>query len=239
MENNLKIRLAEFLAYLGVGQAKFAESVGLSRGFANNIGDSIRKDNLNKIISIYPELNTNWLITGEGKMLKQQVGDVSNNGSGNVSIVNANNGYINFNGTSKNETHSNNRTPYYDVDFEGGFDLMENDQTQNPSGYIDLPQYNKADYWVNITGNSMQPLINHGDMIAIRKVEDWETYLLFGEVYGIVTDEYRTVKRVRKSEKGDDFLCLVPENEEYDKQDISKSIVRGMFQILGCAKRIF
>lgn len=72
MQSNstIKSRLNEFLKYLGIGQAKFAENVGLSRGFANNVGDSIRADNLAKITSVYPELNTVWLITGEGKMLK-------------------------------------------------------------------------------------------------------------------------------------------------------------------------
>lgn len=68
--STLKSRLTEFLSYLQIGQAKFAKEVGLSRGFANNVGDSIRADNLSKISAIYPELNTAWLLTGEGQMLK-------------------------------------------------------------------------------------------------------------------------------------------------------------------------
>lgn len=68
--SNVKSRLTAFLKYLGIGQAKFAENVGLSRAFANNVGDSIRTDNLAKITAAYPELNTVWLLTGEGEMLK-------------------------------------------------------------------------------------------------------------------------------------------------------------------------
>lgn len=67
--NTLKERLAEFLKYLGIGQAKFAEITGLSKGFANNVGDSIRTDNLKKITDKYPDLNTAWLLTGHGEML--------------------------------------------------------------------------------------------------------------------------------------------------------------------------
>ena len=88
----MKDRLVEFLAYLGLGQNKFEEIVGLSRGFVHNVGDSIREVNLAKILAKYPELNVNWLKTGEGNMLRSAksqhvVGDknqVFQNGNGNV-----------------------------------------------------------------------------------------------------------------------------------------------------------
>ncbi|MCL2042163.1 MAG: hypothetical protein FWG84_09050 [Bacteroidales bacterium] len=54
---------------MGIGQNKFAESVGLSRGYVNNIGDNITMKSVNKIVQVYPELNKNWLLTGEGEML--------------------------------------------------------------------------------------------------------------------------------------------------------------------------
>lgn len=128
--------------------------------------------------------------------------------------------------------------PYYDVDFCGGFDFILNDQTRLPAGYINIPQYNKADSWANITGHSMEPLISNGDIIALRKVEDWRTYMLYGEVYGIMTNEWRTVKRVRKSQNPDNII-LEPINKEYDEQEIPKSIITGVWQILGCAKKFF
>lgn len=128
--------------------------------------------------------------------------------------------------------------PYYDVDFCGGFDLVLNDQTCLPAGYINLPQYNKADSWANITGHSMEPLISNGDIIALRKIEDWQTYLLYGEIYGIMTDEWRTVKRVRKAQNPE-YILLEPINKEYDEQEIPKSIIRGVWQVLGCVKKFF
>jgi hypothetical protein len=65
----VKYRLSLFLKHLGIGQAKFAEVTGLSRGYVNNVGDSIRTDNLQKIRDQFPELNTIWLLTGMGSML--------------------------------------------------------------------------------------------------------------------------------------------------------------------------
>lgn len=129
-------------------------------------------------------------------------------------------------------------TPYYDVDFCGGFDMVMNDQTYLPAGYINLPQYGKADSWANITGHSMEPLISNGDIIALRKIEDWQTYILYGEIYGIMTDEWRTVKRVRKA-RNPEYILLEPINKEYDEQEIPKSIIRGVWQVLGSVKKFF
>ena len=66
----MKDRLIIFLKYLKIGQAKFEKNVGLANGFVNNIGKSMNVESLLKIEAAYPELNSNWLKTGEGEMLK-------------------------------------------------------------------------------------------------------------------------------------------------------------------------
>ena len=68
----VKERLIEFISYLEMGQGKFEKACGLSNGFVTNIRDGFSTPNLYKITSAYPELNINWLITGEGKMLNGQ-----------------------------------------------------------------------------------------------------------------------------------------------------------------------
>ena len=66
-----KERLILFLAHLNISQGRFEKKVGLSIGFVNKVGDSIRKSSLEKIISVYPQLNTAWLLTGVGEMLNK------------------------------------------------------------------------------------------------------------------------------------------------------------------------
>ncbi|MDR2890795.1 MAG: hypothetical protein LBV18_04235 [Alistipes sp.] len=139
------------------------------------------------------------------------------------------------------DTYSTNQkgrgVPYFDVDFTMGFDLLENDQTINPEYHIDFPQYNKADCWVNATGKSMSPLIEPGDKVAIKRITDWADNILYGEVYAVVTDDHRTIKKIRKSPKGDDYLRFVPENTaEFDAQDVHKQTIIGVYRVLGCAK---
>lgn len=64
-----KDRLKAFLEHNNLSQKKFETLVGLSNGFVNNVGDSIRTESLQKITEKFPALNTAWLLTGTGEML--------------------------------------------------------------------------------------------------------------------------------------------------------------------------
>lgn len=71
----------DFLAYLNIGQTVFEKKVGISNGYVNNVKNSIGSEIISKISSVYPELSTEWLLTGKGGMLKKNVqkNDVDNN----------------------------------------------------------------------------------------------------------------------------------------------------------------
>lgn len=170
-------------------------------------------------------INPNWLITGEGSML---ISDGKN-----TSVQQA------VNVPSISYTHGR---PYFNVDFLGGFDIIINDQTVMPEYNIDFKPYNKEGVmWCNITGHSMEPLVSNGDIIAIKEMKDWKDFILYGEVYGIVTEDMRTVKVVTKSEQGQDFMRLVPINksEEYQPQDIPVKLITHVFKVVGCMKKMW
>lgn len=160
--------------------------------------------------------NDAWLLTGEGDMLN------SNNNEANQPQISYTKG-----------------VPYYNVDFIGGFDLILNDQTVNPEYLIDFKKYNEATCWCNVTGHSMEPEITHGDIIALKKIEDI-SFLPFGEVYAIVTtNDMRTIKRIGPAS---DASCysLIPTNKspEYGIQELPRNMVRHIFHVLGCVKRL-
>ena len=68
---NFKKRLVEFArARYDMGQTRFEDHCGISRGTISNIkGSGPSTANLMRIASKCPELNFNWLLTGEGSML--------------------------------------------------------------------------------------------------------------------------------------------------------------------------
>ena len=131
--------------------------------------------------------------------------------------------------------------PYYNVDFIGGFEFVSNDQTQLPDYYINYPPYNKPGVmWCNLTGHSMEPEISNGDVIALKEVKSPIEYLPAGEIYGIITDDYRTVKRIRPGvQKG--FVRLIPANKspEFCEQEIPVEMIRRVFAVLGSIRKFF
>ena len=71
MSNTLK-RIKEFIDYKGLTIRSFEISVGFSNGaFASQLKNdkTIGVDKLENILNIFPEVNANWLLTGNGKML--------------------------------------------------------------------------------------------------------------------------------------------------------------------------
>lgn len=180
-----------------------------------NEGASVTFETISSILKVFPNISAEWLIRGEGPMLKSE----------NPQPV------INY--ESKG-------APYYSVDFIGGFDLITNNQTIYPDYYIDFPPYNKEGVvWCNVTGHSMEPEIYHGDIIALRDTNETNpNYLPFGEVYALVTKNYRTIKRLSKSEQ-EGFIKLVPTNPspEYTAQDIPIDSIIKIYQVLVSVKR--
>lgn len=211
---DLKSRLIEFIDYKGLSVQSFELQCGLSNGAVSKMGNNTRRSTIDKISNSYPELNTNWLLTGEGGMLLDSIDSVP-------------------------QKSFTNGVPYYNVDFIGGFDIVLNDQTAKPEYLIDFKKYNEATCWCNVTGHSMEPEITHGDIIALKKIED-KSFLPLGEVYAIVTTNgMRTIKRLGPSSNPKCYT-LVPTNKspEYGIQELPKNMIEHIFQVLGCMKRL-
>lgn len=60
----------EFIKEKDISNRKFLLKCGLSETYISTLTGNPSGDTLKKIESAYPELNTDWLLTGEGEMLK-------------------------------------------------------------------------------------------------------------------------------------------------------------------------
>ena len=208
-------RIKLYIDTKGISIAAFEKSVGMSNAsFSKSLKNNgaIGTDKLENILSIYSDISPEWLLTGQGDMLKEEP---------SLSV-------------SMNPQEG---TPYYDVDFLGVFDLQENSQAMVPALNIVANICPRAEMWCNITGHSMEPTISHGDIIALHKcsVED----IQYGEVYAVVLDTFRTVKILRKSSTPG-MLKFVPVNkEEFDEQEFSISRILQVYEVVGSIRRFF
>lgn len=65
----IRQRISAYLNLKGITRYKFYQKTGLSNGFLDKAG-SINSDNCAKICDCYPDMNTEWLITEKGPMLR-------------------------------------------------------------------------------------------------------------------------------------------------------------------------
>ena len=252
MDINKRFEVIINSVYKG-NQSAFAKAVGVTPTvIANVVGTRQGKPSFDVISKICANANisADWLLTGHGPMLKTKGSNQScsvaedtipdHKDKKNKAIYPKKQGENSITEALLSEPSvsytPSNGAPYYDVDFLGGFDLTFNNQTINPEYNIDFKPFNKPGVtWVNITGHSMEPKINHGDIIALKecRLEDVQ----YGEIYAVVLDTIRTVKILRKA-KDPNRMRYVPINEEnYDEQEYDNSRILRIFEVLGNISR--
>jgi phage repressor protein C with HTH and peptisase S24 domain/DNA-binding XRE family transcriptional regulator len=247
--NDIRKRLLFFLNYLKIGQFKFENNVGLSRGFMNKMRDNMRIDTLNKIIKAYPELNKEWLLTGNGEMLiNKHINNSKATVSGNNNIVtqgnvigsnvignNITNGNVTVGKSSQVHENTGTSKPVYLYDVSaaagyGSFDIMISQE--RVVGEYTVPAFKGVDWMIYVKGSSMYPKYSSGDIVACRVLSE-SKFIQWGKVYVVATKEQGLlVKRLEQSEK-ENCLLAVSDNEAYRPFDIPMDEVTGIALVVG------
>lgn len=214
-------RINELIEESGLKKSRFAVEVGINASnFGKKLEGKLGFSNMDfKLISKKTNVRIGWLTTGEGQKFKAPEEFIEQAKRDSMP-------------TRTYDAHTG--VPFYNTQFELGFDLMDIDNRTNPDYMIDFQPYNKADCWCTSKGNSMHPTISGGDIIALKRIDDFHI-LMNNEIYGIITvNGLRTIKRVKDN---GDTLTLIPDNKDgYDEQVIEKKDVMHVFQVLGCIK---
>ena len=220
---NILSRIQEIASNEGITIGAMERTIGASKGVlsrAINNGTDIQAKWLSIIVENYPRYSTGWLLTGAGSMLKDDLNGIQTADEANPSTLPT---------TSMNPSVG---TPYYDVDFIGGFDEVFNSQVNIPATNIVIRGFEKASLWCNVTGHSMEPKINHGDIIALRQCTLND--IQYGEIYAVVLDTIRTIKILRRS-SDPSKLRFIPINTE----DFDKSRIMNVFEVIGSISKFF
>ena len=225
---NILSRIQEIASNEGITIGAMERTIGASKGVlsrAINNGTDIQAKWLSIIVENYPRYSTGWLLTGAGSMLKGDLNGIKTIDEANPSFMPT---------TSMNPSVG---TPYYDVDFIGGFDEVFNSQVNIPATNIVIRGFEKASLWCNVTGHSMEPKINHGDIIALRQCTLND--IQYGEIYAVVLDTIRTIKILRRSPDPSKLRFIPINTEDYDEQEFDKSRIMNVFEVIGSISKFF
>lgn len=202
---SVKERLITFIGSLGIGQAKFEKQCGLANGYVNNIRRSVTPEKLQKIAQEYPELNTSWLLTGEGEMLK----------------------------TSTEQTETTPYTvPLVPISAQGGSfnDFVVSVKDSDCEKVISPVR--QVDFALTVTGDSMAPEYPGGSQVLVRKVNE-RAFIEWGRVYVLDTCNGTVIKKLNPGRDDDEVLC-VSVNPDYQPFYVKLSDVYGLYRVMMC-----
>ena len=92
-------------------------------------------------------------------------------------------------------------------------------------GSITPPAVNRNSYIVKVSGDSMNPVINNGDMLVIREVKN--NLIFWGQIYVVVLEDYRMVKYIRKH-VNPEMVILRSANPNYDDIEIPRTEIKSL-----------
>lgn len=203
-------RLAFFLKQKGKGQTAFEKEAGLGRGYVKNASDNMGSKVMSKIKKQYPDININWLLTGEGQMLTEE----SEESKGSVVMDKKPKGAIPF---------------YGDLPVSAGKqELATVLANMEPTGWISLPRFPESIGVFPVIGCSMEPEIRPGDFISITLIDRWEI-VDPDKIYMIITNEDRMIKHLAIDEEHEDILWCISPN--YPKFKIYKSDIIAIYRV--------
>lgn len=216
----LSERISRLVEYSKLSIPRFAAFVGfktpqavreLIKGNTKTLSDAA----IIKLSSAFPELNVDWLTTGEGDMLREEVAEPMGveplePGVRLVPLINID---------SVGGIHSNN---------------ILNPDEQYIIRRIPFTDAREGDVAIYQSGTSMSPTIPPGSILHIRQVEGWQEYLGYGNLYVLLlADERRITKEIRRYDPDPrNYVLCVSYNDNAAPEELPRSFIRGVWKVI-------
>lgn len=196
-----------------------ADALGISKTTLSNWKSRNSLD-FSLVFSNCEQLSADWLLTGEGNMLKS----AREEPQVEVKPIHQ---------PRSTEKREETQVVYlYDFEAAAGLKSLFDNNRQNIIDTIKIPNLPKCDGAIHIVGDSMYPLLKSGDIILYKQIAAEIQNIIYGEMYllsyDMDGDDYIAVKYIRKSEQGEPFVSLASENPEHAARDIDFRRVSAM-----------
>ena len=215
-------RILQLIEYKGINKRKFYIETGLSNGFLDKV-KNIGGSKIEKILIAYPDINPEWLLTGNGNMTEASY-------------------YENEYGRTIDQFDEppaayrriqKQKVPLYNVENSNGVISLFADKDLEPIDYISVPNLPKCDGAIYVSTDSMYPLLKGRDIVLYKKLANRIDNIFWGEIYLVSLstndlEDFLMIKWIKKSDKGEDWIKLVSENPQHESKDVLFSNVKGL-----------
>lgn len=206
MEDTVKQRITKFIEDSNISVRNFEKAAGLSNGYLKQLKNAPSVDKFQSIISAFPEVNPDWLLTGSGEMYTDRPSTTENTDAQLVPLlpVAAQGGTLN--------------------DFVASVKASECEKIISP--------IRDVDYAMTISGDSMSPEYPSGAHILIKKINE-KAFIDWGRVYVLDTCNGTVIKQLFPSDNPDTLLCKSI-NPNYPPFEVSFSDIYAVYRVLMC-----
>ncbi|WP_233246994.1 LexA family transcriptional regulator [Prevotella sp. oral taxon 376] len=213
-------------------------SVGLL-GKAKSGGKGLSSSSIEKILLAYDDINPDWLLTGRGPMLKTK-GTPNASPTGDESLSSPKDTNKVLNKQEKEARKSPKGIPLIPLEAVAGFPAADSEGVylEDCERYT-IPEFEAkgANFLIRVSGDSMFPLYNNGDIIACRKISDI-LFFQWGSIYVLDTSQGALVKRVEEAEDDAESILCISENPRFKPFHLPKSDIRSLSTIIGLVRLV-
>ena len=256
METTVKQRLENFIEFKNLKKARFESLCGLSNGYVANIKKGIGYEILEKILRVFPELNRDWLLYGEGTMLKtHNSGDITITGNNNSHIGHGNN----YSGTASTPAITSNTISncvevecpscgtVIEVPDTAILPLVPPEVAKRPDlnlesfrhncpqemDEVDLRQvWGKGVFLMRVDTRAMEPEYREGTFLVLRRLKDLSYARPDGSAYVIDTMRPHTLFRYLSKER-DGTYVLNADNDKRSPMYLNAADIINIYDIVG------
>jgi phage repressor protein C with HTH and peptisase S24 domain len=219
MKENTVQRIKQYIDFKGVSVSVFEREIGMSNGsFASQLKNNktIGVDKLENILKKYADINAEWLLTGQGSMLKLDI-------ESEVEVEMR---------ELENKKSDFQEIPLYNIQTVAGIvDLFDRNENQVPVDYIKIPKITECDGALYITGDSMYPLVKSGDIVVYKKINNPENNIIWGEMYVAYVqndgNEYFFSRYLKRSER-ESYVEFVSQNDHHQSIEFPISSIKAL-----------
>lgn len=203
----IKNRLIQFLRYKGMSHSELSRRLGVSATYVGAMRKSLPEEKIKRLCEIFPDLNRDWLVYGEGEMVKSAESLEKRKEAGYM-------------------------IPLLPVSAYAG-NLQE---WSDPVALSDCERISSpvkgADYAIRICGDSMEPEFHNGSTILIKKINE-KAYIPWGSPMVIDTCNGVLIKTLYPLDREMEYVEARSYNPAYPPITLPTDCILGIYRVLG------